>query len=72
MTRNSTAKAGSQREDGWCKSSPSAQGRHRRRRGQEMARRSPTVIGNEVRTSQVRIQVEPRICFVFALSPNKA
>jgi hypothetical protein len=42
------------------------------RRGQEMARRIPAVTGNEVRTSQVRIQVEPRISFLFALSPNKA
>ena len=29
-------------------------------RGQEMARRSPAVTGNEVRVSQTRIQVEPR------------
>ena len=38
------------------------------RRGQEMARRIPAVTGNEVRTSQVRIQVEPRIMYLFALS----
>ena len=72
MTRNSTPNAGfrermagenphqARREGAVC------------RRGQEMARRSPAVTGNEVRTSQVRIQVEPRICYVFALSPNKA
>jgi len=36
------------------------------RRGQEMARRSPAVTGNEVRTSQVRIQVEPRIIFNYS------
>ncbi len=36
-------------------------------RGQEMARRSPAVTGNEVRVSQTRIQVEPRTA-LFALS----
>ena len=47
---------------------PKAGGEGALERGQEMARRSPAVTGNEARVNQTRIQVEPRI--VIRPEPN--
>ena len=53
---------GFQRGNGWCKFSP-GEGEGALELCCGNAAPVPTVIGNEVRVSQTRIQVEPRINF---------